>query len=384
MKLKRWMIRLICFLMVFMFVSCCNSENSGTADDSQQTTHSSLSPEFEMMAEYQEFLDTISYLDYALTGEEIPYFVGRWFEKKINGVNHHVTLTDGSAFYFLIDGAESFDLNFTVITSKEEPYFAYSIDGAEPVRQRITNGKVDLPDNGKHTVRIIADGMTESEGKWKDEKGFALKNVIPAEGGKIFGIRPQNKVIFYYGDSITEGVRALNMNANSNGNSAVNAYPWFCSEKLGAVTYSVGYGASGVTVAGSFNTFQNAIDYYSLGRKVDDGVIPDVIVINHGTNDRNVSAETFKAELISSIRRLREKYPQVPIVYMIPFIQSHAQTIEDVMSVFENTYIIQTDEWNLTYTDVFHPNPQGAKIAGENLAEELIRIFGESFFQQRR
>lgn len=373
--MKKQIALFLVFSLIFILVSC-NGENDGIA----QTTESPVLPENQIATENQAFLDTVAYLNYRLTGEEEPYFVGRWFEKKIDGVKHKVTLTDGSAFYFMTSGAESIDVNFTVITAKEEPYFAYSVDGAEPIRQHITESKIHLPDDGKHTVRIIADGMTESEAKWKEERGFALKSVVPAESGKIFGIRPENKIIFYYGDSITEGVRALNMSATSNGNSAVNAYPWFCSEKLGAVTYSVGYGASGVTVQGSFNTLKNAIDYNSSGRKVDDGTVPDVIIINHGTNDRNASEEIFKTELFTALLRLREKYPNAPIVYMIPFNQSRAREITEVMNGFENAYVVQTEGWNITMTDIYHPDPSGAKIAGENLANELIRIFGENFF----
>ena len=361
--------------LVFMLVSC-----NGDGADVTQTTEAPISPENTIESENQAFLDTVTYLNYRLTGEEEPYFMGRWFEKKIGGVEHKVTLTDGSAFYFMTSGAASVDVNFTVITAKEEPYFAYSVDGAEPIRQHITESKIVLPDDGKHTVRIIADGMTESEGKWKEERGFALKSVVPAEGGQIFGIRPENKIIFYYGDSITEGVRALNMSATSNGNSAVNAYPWFCSEKLGAVTYSVGYGASGVTVSGSFHTFLHAIDYNSCERKVEDGIIPDVIVVNHGTNDRNASEEAFKTELFTAVSRLREKYPDAPIIYMIPFNQSRAGEISEVMGGFENAYVVQTENWSITMTDVYHPDPSGAKIAGENLADELLRILGEDFF----
>ena len=381
MKQKKWIALFLCFAVMMTLVSCGNHRAEESAyESSSEQTEGSLSAEEREMAEIRNFLETVTYLDYVLTGEKTPYFIGRWFEKKINGVKHDVTLTDGSAIYFLIDGAESFDVNFTVITSKEEPYFAYSIDGGEPIRRRITDQTVYLPDDGKHTVRIIADGMTESEGKWNEEKGFALKSITPSDGGKIYGIRPENKIIFYYGDSITEGVRALNMSATSNGNSATNAYPWFCSEKLGAVTYSVGYGASGVTVSGSFHTFKNAIDYNSNGREVADGVIPDVIVINHGTNDRNVNAETFKAELVKALSRLREKYSDAPIVYMIPFGQYHAQAIAEAVSGFENAYVVQTDEWNITFTDVYHPDSNGAKIAGENLAEELICILGADFF----
>ena len=217
-------------------------------------------PNAEGCDERTAYLAEVTYRNFELTGEREPFYIGRWFDKKINGVPHKVTLTDGAYFCFLIEGAESFEVNFTVITTGEEPYFAYSIDGAEPVRQHITDSEVALPDSGRHTVRIIADGMTEGEGKWEQEKGFALRSVVPAGGGKIFGIRPTEKVIFFYGDSITEGIRALNMSASSNGNSATHAYSWQCAETLGVTPYLVGYGATGIISKGSFHTMKNAID----------------------------------------------------------------------------------------------------------------------------
>ena len=337
-------------------------------------------PEDEKIAEYNRYLETVTYLDFELTGSSEPYYMGRWFEKELKGVDYMATLTDGSLFYFLIDGAESFDLDFYINTSSFDPYFAYSIDGGEPVRQCITDKTVYLPDTGMHTVRIIADGMDESEGKWNYEKGFYLKSVTASEGGDIRGIKPTNKVIFYFGDSITEGVYALE--AAPTGNSATNSYPWHCSEKLDAVTYSVGYGGSGVTTTGSFNTFINAIDYISAYREVSDGITPDVIVINHGTNDYGkTTTENFYNELKAAIDRLREKYPDTPIVYMIPFSGRMAGDIRIVIAEYQNAYVVETTGWDISLTDSFHPNAEGAKKAGEKLADALISIFGEEFFK---
>ena len=96
--------------------------------------------------------------------------------------------------------------------------------------------------------------------------------ITPSFGGSIVGIRPTEKVIFFYGDSITEGVRALGMSANSDGNSATNAYSWQCAETLGVTPYLIGYGASGIIMPGSFNTMLNAIDPVTL---VDAAVSPD-------------------------------------------------------------------------------------------------------------
>ena len=369
--------------------ACDSSTPDETAPDTTPeateapTEAVTLSPEEQLAADRQAYLDTVTYRDFVLTGEEAPYYMGRWFDKDIDGIPHKVTLTDGAHLYFMVENATSFDVVFTVITTGEEPYFAYSIDGGEPVRQHITEPTVTLPDTGRHTVRIIADGMTEGEGKWDKEKGFAVKSVTPSEGGSLVGIRPTEKVIFFYGDSITEGIRALNMNATSDGNSATNAYSWQCAETLGATPYLIGYGATGIIMTGSFHTMQNAIDYLSDGRPVDDSVIPDVIVVNHGTNDGGQNRKTFEDALTATLSHLRKTYPNTPIVYLIPFNQAHARVIASAVESMDNAYVVETKGWRITYTDGLHPDAAGAKYAGEKLAAELKTIFGEDYFTEK-
>ena len=101
-----------------------------------------------------EFLETVAYMDYALTGKNEPYFVGRWFEKEIDGKKHMVTVTDGSALYFLVKGADSVDVSFTVITGSDIPFFSYSIDGAAPIRQAVTKSTITLPTKGRHKYAL--------------------------------------------------------------------------------------------------------------------------------------------------------------------------------------------------------------------------------------
>lgn len=380
---KRIFAALYALAMVLASVGCAQltpTETSSTTIPDEDISEPSSDDVFS--AEREAYLSTVTYRNFILTDETEPYFVGRWFDKEINGVFHKVTLTDGSYFCFLIEGAAFFDVNFTVITTGEEPYFAYSVDGEAPVRQHITDSKVTLPDTGYHTVRIIADGMTEGEGKWKEEKGFALRSVTPSEGGTILGVRPTEKTIFFYGDSITEGIRALNMHATSDGNSATNAYSWQCAEKLGVTPYLIGYGATGILSQGSFHTMKNAIDYLSEDRPVDSTVIPDIIIVNHGTNDGNYSAKIFGEALAETLGHLRKKYPSVPIVYLIPFCGAHANTISSVVEQMDNAFVIQTDGWNIPCTDSLHPSAEGAEKAGELLAAALIDIFGENYFQQ--
>ena len=369
--------------------ACDSSTLDETAPDTPAVTTEApteavtLSPEEQLAADRRAYLDIVTYRDFVLTGEEAPYYMGRWFDKDIDGIPHKVTLTDGAHLYFMVENATSFDVVFTVITTGAEPYFAYSIDGGEPVRQHITEPTVTLPDTGRHTVRIIADGMTEGEGKWDQEKGFAVRSVTPSEGGSIIGIKPTEKVIFFYGDSITEGIRALNMNATSDGNSATNAYSWQCAETLGVTPYLIGYGATGILMTGSFHTMQNAIDYLSDGRPVDDSVIPDVIVVNHGTNDGGQNRKTFEDALTATLSHLRKTYPNTPIVYLIPFNQAHARVIASAVESMDNAYVVETKGWEITYTDGLHPDAAGARYAGERLAAELKAIFGEDYFAEK-
>ena len=382
--MKKLTLFLALLLCASFLLTACNGDN--TPDTPPAVTEAPtepLTPEQQLAADREAYLSTVTYRNFVLTGEDEPFYMGRWFDKEIEGATHKVTLTDGAHLYFLIENAASFDATFTVITTGEEPYFAYSIDGAEPIRQHITEPTVTLPDTGRHTVRIIADGMTEGEGKWDLEKGFALKSVTPAEGGSIVGIKPTEKVVFFYGDSITEGIRALNMNATSDGNSATNAYSWQCAEALGVTPYLIGYGASGIIMEGSFSTMLNAIDYLSDGRPVDDDVKPDVIVVNHGSNDVGQNRQLFEEQLTVTLNRLREKYPEAPIVYLIPFEQTHSRVIPGVVEKMENAYVIETRKWEITYTDGIHPDAAGAKAAGDQLAAALTAIFGENYFKDQ-
>jgi lysophospholipase L1-like esterase len=318
-------------------------------------------------------------LSYKEVGDQIG-FTGRWFTKDIDGVKHYVTVNDGSEFYFKVSGAKSVFVNFTVITSYKTPYFSYSIDGGQPIRQLITNSEISFDDTNEHIVRIIIAGMAEKEDKWNGEIGVALRSV-EVEQGVIEGVVPINKVIAFYGDSITEGIRALQRSSDSDGNSATNSYAWYACRELNAVPYIVGFGGTGIKSVGSFNTCINTIDWYSATRESDD-YYADIIVLNHGTNDAKVESDEFIGGYNNILNRLHEKHPNAKIVCMIPFNQTHADDIRKCVSDKNDwCYLIETSEWNLTYTDGIHPDINGAESAGVNLSKELINLYGENYFE---
>ena len=336
------------------------------------------------------YLNSVTYMNFELTGNKAPYYVGRWFEKVINGRIHTVTTTDGSLLYMMVDGADWVTVNFTFIHGCDMPYFAYSIDGGEMLRNPISNGRIELPDKGRHIICIVADGLYGGENKWVNEAGFAIREITT--NGRKVGIKPTAPVVFFYGDSITEGTAALSPTQSGLNNSAVNAYPWFTAAGLGAVPYYVGYSSSGTIATGSFSSCINAIDYLSKDRPLESSSIanitPDLIVINHGVNDigQNHSISDTITAIKATLTRLQEKYPGVKIIYVAPFWERHNQLaaelgreIDKLVDEFDELYVVRTGDMEISYSDGGHPDTAGAKKIGAFLSEAIRDIVGEDF-----
>ena len=109
--------RFLCVLLsaVTIVLCSCSNENKSGTEETMGYLESQSEVETTVLDTYQNFLDGITYLNFELGKQDSPTFVGRWFEKKINNVSHMVTLNDGSALYFMTDGAKSVDVVFTNI-----------------------------------------------------------------------------------------------------------------------------------------------------------------------------------------------------------------------------------------------------------------------------
>ena len=297
-------------------------------------------------------------------------FIGRWYTQTVNGHECHVTNNCGSEFYFKTNGATTVTIEWQAMT-QTNAYYVYIIDGDTPVRSLITSTTIALPDNGTHYIRIITDGITEEIGKWANGTGFAFSDVTVNQGS-VSGVMPKNPQIMFFGDSITEGIRALGIDNTDMGNtnSATGAFPWYCCKKLNAIPFRIGYGATGINKTGSFNTAINALEYLYNGTPVDK-YYPDAVVINYGTNDNGNT--DFNDGYIAYLNAMHLMYPGVKIYVMIPFNQHLASRITTVASGFDWVKLIETANWDgITYADGTHPLAAGAEVAGNYLADALI------------
>lgn len=296
---------------------------------------------------------------------------GRWYKKGIDGGNYYFTSTEGSSIYFKVTGSQHVDINFVSNLAVATPYFSYSVDGGSMKRQSVSKNRISLGNTKTHYVRLVIDAMSESENRWGGEAGIGIRSITPASAnGAIAAIRPQNAVIAFYGDSITQGIRALNKKLTPAGTSATHSYAWHCAAQLDLVPYFAGYGGSGIIQPGSFNNCINAIEAYSMFRKAD-SYEADVIIVEHGTNDIYTYGEAFINEYKRVLQLLHKKHPNAYIMPMIPFTQLHASEIRQAASSFKWCTVVETASWHITYTDGLHPNKAGAKTAGLSLAQKV-------------
>lgn len=307
----------------------------------------------------------VSSSDYLVTDKKFT-LSGRWFQTIINGEACYNTVTQGAMVYFQIRGTDSFDIKFVDRTVLETPYFAYIIDDGEPKRQSVSENHVELPDAEEHNVTLVMDGMSEREAKWSEEIGFAFSD-IDCHDGEMNGFIPKQKRILFIGDSIVEGRMTLGNEAVSEYNSATHSVPWYTARALFAEPYFIGYGSSGIAMEGSFNTTSNSLDYLSDKRHVSTEDYPncDLIVLNTGTNDYETKDAEFTKGYDELLNKLHEHYPDVAVICVVPFTQTHAKQIREVAGRYEWAYLVETAGFYFDTYDGIHPSDEGArKVAG--------------------
>lgn len=306
-------------------------------------------------------------------------FVGRWYDKEINNLTYKFTNADGSMILFETSGTNSISVDFGFLNPPSAtPQIAVSVDGGSFARQDYTTKSVSLPDAGNHTVCVVADGVNEQNlphKKWNGDYGWYLKSVS-TETGEITPHTVRKKLGIFYGDSITEGIATLAAGNTSVQNSAVNAFPMFCAEELGAIPYYCGYGATGFTKTGTFNNFLTTISYLQNGVYAPI-VNADFIVVYHGTNDR----ELAESDVTQAINALLSLYPNVPIFVMCPFsYQNLASVLQTVCESNVNLHFVPTDGLTLSMYSPPHPNAAGSAVLGQHLADEILDVLGTNFF----
>lgn len=319
-------------------------------------------------------------------------FLGRWFYQSIGNYNVLTTINQGSEIRAQVKGTANITANFYLDSnSSYVPYIAYSVDGAAftraPIAASTGSGQVSvslatgLNASAAHTVKIVASGIKETDPVWLQGAGLHFMGLTVDSGARVTPWNSGNKRILFLGDSITAGINLLGTGAVPQYNAGEQNFSHLCASNVGADPIQVGFGATGVTKGGNGGVpdAASSFPYFMSGRNLSEPV-PDVIVVNHGTNDSGAVAATFQTDYQNYINSIQSTYPNVPVFCMRPFNGSQAAGVQAVATGTANCHYVDTSSWSITTTDGTHPDASGSQTAATNLASALTSVLGAGFF----
>ncbi|WP_444314128.1 SGNH/GDSL hydrolase family protein [Megamonas funiformis] len=328
--------------------------------------------------------------DYGLTLMDNFYFLGRWEKRQLRGTDCVCTGYNGGKIFTKIENTSSITLKFVAPTKESENYtILYKLDNNEYVKETINSSKYNIvisniENRCEHYVEIVINSSSYEINTFTTSSNSAGFIGIDTDGN-IKQIIPQNKKIFFIGDSITAGAYV----------GAGNNYCAITSRLLNCQDMRIGISGIGIlrpwgefpSVAGkkingetpTEYQFNSYIDFVRENVK-EQSQVPDIVVINLGTNDFEYNEEEFKPAFKSVIERLKNKYIGINIFILRPLNGAKATSIKAVSKETKCTYIDTSNWGGITFVDGIHPDEEGSKVFGQYLANVLLNYFGKSYF----
>ncbi|NEA30074.1 G-D-S-L family lipolytic protein [Streptomyces sp. SID13031] len=294
-----------------------------------------------------------------------------------------ITVNSGSRISFTFNGTAAQAL-FDVGGLETPPHLWVSVDEAEPELHVVDQPVIELTAEkaGPHKVEIVVKDVNEHVNRWNPPFGCAVvfAGLVLDSGTRLrLSGRPSGPRLEFYGDSITQGVRALSAHLESEGVDGSKSYAYLTARALGASAYQVGFGSQGIIKAGNGEVppGTESFGWNFAGSPAERVEQPDVVVLNLGVNDETLSAAQYGGYL----SLVRAQYEAAEIVALSPFNGKHASEIEAAVKAVTaagdpKIRYVGTDGWitEADCTDAVHPSVDGhAKIAA-HLTEELSKL----------
>lgn len=267
---------------------------------------------------------------------------GRWSRQSADGHDPHVFVqltaayttatAPGSSFELAFKGRSAvlqFDLGYL---GQPFPHLWISVDGGPRIEAPVDRYlRVQAADPGTHIVRVIYKGGMEMLPRWHAPRMGAV-SFIGAEVEAAGQLPPDNRpIIEFIGDSITEGVlvdadfsdcppNIVDQFNRPYQDDSCATYAWLTAERLNLRPIFQAYGAIGLTREGCGSVPRAGLIYpYVFDGAEYTGERPDVVVINHGANDRAASAEEYLQRYAELIDLILERSPKAVIVCLGAF-----------------------------------------------------------------
>lgn len=305
-------------------------------------------------------------------------YTGRWNIQADNATS----TANGNYFEFSYLG-ECAVLEFDISRGTEPlPHLYIQVDGGAKIEVSCDKFIRISAENGQHSIRVILKGSVETQSRWfaPIQSGVSLVGI---EAEEFLSLPEDNrKTIEYIGDSITEGI-SIDTDYTHFGDNrdmvywddSTAGYAWLTAEALDLRPIIMGYGAVGTTRtgAGEVPRVGEAYPFYSDGFPME-SANADLIVINHGTNDRSAEKDLFKKRYFELLQLVRSRNPKSKIIALVPFSGCFAAEIDAVVKEYnvqsgDDVFYIDSTGW--VPPEPIHPTRKSHKIISKNLAEIL-------------
>lgn len=247
--------------------------------------------------------------------------------------------------------------------------------------------RIEAPDSGNHLIKVIYKSAVEIQHRWY----APLIGKLNFEGADVDAPATlpvdNRKIIEFIGDSITEGVlidafyqfeKFDQLNRPIQDDSTAT-YAYLTAEALGMKPVIMGYGAVGTCHGGCGSVPKAAVAYpYNFENSPAKAQGSDIIVINHGANDRPYTAEQYTAEYTNLLETVRRINPDSEIVVLTAFCGIYPAELKSAIDKYnaendDNVHFIDSAGW--IPKEPIHPLRDGHKIVAEHLTAELKKIF---------
>lgn len=334
--------------------------------------------------------------------DEAVRLTGRWSRTYAEKRDTHKYVQDserfttttaaGSYFELAFEGTSAvleFDLGFL---AQPYPHLWISVDGGARIEVPVDRYlRVEAPNDGAHVVKVVYKGGMEMLPRWYGPLMGAI-SFIGAQA-KAPAKLPDDKrrIIEFVGDSITEGVLTdadySDTPANlidqfnrpyQDDNSAT--YAALTAQALNLRPMFQAYGAVGLTRSGCGSVPRAGLIYpYVYDGVPYTGEKPDVIIINHGANDRDATAEEYITRYGELIDLMRSINPDAIIVCLSPFCGAYDSEIHDFVESYnaaheKRIHFISSKGW-VPFLPL-HPLRDGHRTIAAHLIPLLGKIIG--------
>lgn len=314
---------------------------------------------------------------------------GRWNKED---AKYAETTTTGAYIDFAFEGKTAvacFDIESNLTPF---PHLWIQLDGGDMVECALDAYlRVMAKEEGRHTCRIIYKGGVEVYRRWYRPlhgkisfKGIDTEKPVPME-------EDERRTIEFVGDSITEGV-LIDVNYYCDGEPQFDddhinrvyqddvcaTYAWQVAERLDLRPIFMGYGAVGVTKSGQGKVPAAPLSYpYNMDGSPITHKSADVIMINHGANDRGATSEEYikkYGELLDVIRKMN---PDSMIVALSAFCGVHHEELGRFIEEYNaknGSDVKFIDSFGWVPIEPLHPLREGHTIIADHVTPILKKI----------